>query len=142
MTFDPTAALNAVLGGALIGLSASFLLLFNGRVAGISGILATLFRPGEGGWAPAFVGGLLAGGVVLVTAAPELIGAPSGHPVPLLVVAGLLVGIGTRMGSGCTSGHGICGLTRLSGRSLVATCAFMGLGMAAASAFHLLGGNS
>ena len=142
MTFDPTAALNAVIGGVLIGLSASFLLLFNGRVAGISGILGTLIRPGEGGWAPAFVGGLLAGGLVLFTGAPELIGPPTGHPVSLLVVAGLLVGIGTRMGSGCTSGHGICGLTRLSGRSLAATCTFMAIGMAAACAFHLLGGSS
>ncbi|MDP6932360.1 MAG: YeeE/YedE family protein [Myxococcota bacterium] len=142
MIFDPAAALNAVLGGALIGLSVSFLLLVNGRVAGISGILGSLLRPEDGGWAPAFVGGLLAGGLVLLIGAPQVIAPPSGHSVPLLVVAGLLVGIGTRMGGGCTSGHGICGLTRLSGRSLVATCTFMAIGMAAACAFHVLGGGS
>ena len=138
MIFDPTAATNAVLGGALIGISASLLLLFHGRVAGISGILGALLRPAGGSWAPAFLAGLLAGGVGLQLFQPGLFHVPTGHSLPLLTVAGLLVGFGTRMGSGCTSGHGICGLTRLSGRSLAATCTFMAIGMAAACAFHLV----
>lgn len=138
MIFDPTAALNAVLGGALIGISAALLLLFNGRVAGISGILGALLRPAQGRWAPAFLVGLLAGGLGLQFLQPGVFHTPTGHSVPLLTAAGLLVGIGTRMGTGCTSGHGVCGLTRLSGRSLAATCTFMAIGMAAACAFHLV----
>ncbi len=141
MIFDPAAATNAVFGGALIGVSAALLLLFNGRVAGISGILGTLLRPAEGRWAPAFLLGLLAGGLGLQLLQPDAFHIPTGHSVPMLTAAGLLVGFGTRMGSGCTSGHGVCGLTRLSGRSLAATCTFMAVGMAAASAFQLVVGS-
>jgi uncharacterized membrane protein YedE/YeeE len=125
--FTPWASLA---GGALIGLAAAMLVLFNGRVAGISGIVGGLLAPrrGEVGWRLAFVAGLLLAPAVLLLAAS--------NPVPridagfgTLVVAGLLVGLGTSYGSGCTSGHGVCGLSRLSPRSLVATAAFMGAGI-------------
>ena len=112
----------ALAGGALIGLAAVLLALLNGRIAGISGILAGLLRPvrGEWPWRLAFIGGLM--GATLLVARPEIHIEAS---TPMLVVAGLLVGFGTRLGSGCTSGHGVCGLSRLSMRSLVATLLFM-----------------
>lgn len=118
-------------GGMLIGLAAAILVLLNGRIAGISGIVGALLVPQRGdiAWRLAFVAGLLV--------APILVRA-SGNPLPArieagagaLVVAGLLVGLGTSYGSGCTSGHGVCGLSRLSPRSLVATLAFIGAGVA------------
>lgn len=122
---------SALIGGVLIGIAASMLALFNGRIAGISGIIGGIMRPAKGdmAWRIAFVLGL--------------VGAPLAYQIfsmlparqidagfSALVIAGLLVGIGTRYGSGCTSGHGICGLSRLSPRSLVATLAFMGAGFA------------
>lgn len=121
--FTPLAAL---LGGALIGLAAVLLVLFNGRIAGISGIVAALLppRPQGGTWRLAFVAGLLAAPWLYRLFTP-LPAASSPASWPLLVLAGLLVGIGTRLGSGCTSGHGVCGLSRLSRRSLVATLTFM-----------------
>ena len=122
---------SALAGGVLIGLAAAMFLLLNGRVAGISGIVGGLFRParGDSAWRAAFVGGLLVVPTVYLLFAdlPQLrIDAGAGA----LVIAGLLVGIGTRYGSGCTSGHGVCGLSRLSLRSLIATLAFMGAGFA------------
>ncbi|MBA5637414.1 YeeE/YedE family protein [Duganella sp. LX20W] len=119
----------ALIGGALIGLSAALLLLFNGRIAGIAGIAGGLLRPraGDIGWRVAFVGGLVAAPLAygLVAGLPAVqIDAGSGT----LIAAGLLVGFGTRYGSGCTSGHGVCGLSRLSPRSMVATGAFMAAG--------------
>ncbi|WP_375177080.1 YeeE/YedE family protein [Marinobacter mobilis] len=122
-TFTPGAALA---GGVLIGLAATLLLLINGRVAGISGILGTLLRPSRGdiAWRVAFLAGLIGAPAVWIIAAelPE-IRIDAGYPA--LVLAGLIVGIGTRYGSGCTSGHGVCGISRLSPRSLVATLSFM-----------------
>lgn len=134
----------ALFGGAIIGLSASLLLLFAGRIAGISGILGTtLSRPkGDTGWRLTFLAGLLLGGVLLAAFAPETLQAPSGRSLPLLVGAGLLVGFGTRLGNGCTSGHGICGLTRFSGRSAVATVSFMFTGFLTASFFGVFFGTS
>lgn len=116
----------AVIGGLLIGGGAALLLAYNGQVAGISGIINGLLhprRPGAG-WRMAFVGGLLVGGVALQLAYPGAF--PQGHPrsLWLIVPAGLLVGIGTRIGAGCTSGHGVCGIGRLSPRSVVATMTF------------------
>ena len=116
----------ALAGGLLIGLAASAFVLLNGRIAGISGILGGLLRPAQGdvAWRVAFLAGLVGAPLVytLFAALPEArIDAGDGA----LVAAGLLVGIGTRYGSGCTSGHGVCGLSRLSPRSLVATGAFM-----------------
>jgi uncharacterized membrane protein YedE/YeeE len=116
-------------GGVLIGVAAAMLLLFNGRIAGISGILGGLLDPerGDVSWRIAFLAGLLASPLVFALAAP-LPQVDVRASLPVLVVAGLLVGIGTRYGSGCTSGHGVCGLSRRSPRSVAATAAFMGAG--------------
>lgn len=113
-------------GGGLIGAASSLLFLTHGRVAGISGIIGSLLPPvaRDLDWRIAFIVGLVAAGVVLAIAAPSAVGASVRSPV-LVVVAGLLVGYGTRWGSGCTSGHGVCGLSRLSPRSLVAVVTFM-----------------
>lgn len=121
------ALLLALAGGVLIGLASVALLYFHGRIAGISGILGGMLDANykEFGWRLAFVVGMIAGGVILLLTAPEAIGTPTGRSLPAMVVAGLLVGFGTRLGSGCTSGHGICGLSRFSGRSLVAVLTFM-----------------
>src|SRR3984957_16993119 len=118
--------LTSLAGGALIGASASALLLLDGRIAGISGIVGGLVVPqrGEVAWRALFVGGLLVGALLLACFAPGSFQAP-GSSWPVVAVGGLLVGIGTRLGSGCTSGHGVCGLSRFSMRSLVATCVFM-----------------
>lgn len=116
-------------GGVLIGLAAAMLVLLNGRIAGISGIVGGLVaaRRGDTAWRVAFVLGLFAAPLVmLLYATAPRIDAGAGT----LVVAGLLVGLGTSYGSGCTSGHGVCGLSRLSPRSLVATAAFMAAGVA------------
>jgi uncharacterized protein len=113
-------------GGVLIGLAAAMLLLLNGRIAGVSGILGGLLRPvrGERGWRIAFVLGL-AGAPLLYGLFQPLPAVQSDASGAALIVAGLLVGLGTRYGSGCTSGHGVCGLSRRSPRSLAATAAFM-----------------
>jgi len=115
-----------LLGGVLIGLAASGLLLYNGRIAGISGIAAGLLPPWdrETRWRLAFFSGLLTGGVILSFAYPVAFSLPP-RSLPVLAVAGLLVGLGTRIGNGCTSGHGVCGLARRSMRSAVATATFM-----------------
>lgn len=122
---------SALIGGALIGAAASLLYLLNGRIAGISGIVNGVIKPavGDVGWRVAFLAGLVAGSLVFVFAVPLPFTPREGFPVPLLVLAGFLVGFGTRMGSGCTSGHGVCGLARLSPRSLVATAMFLATGM-------------
>jgi uncharacterized membrane protein YedE/YeeE len=122
---------SALGGGLLIGLAVALFVLFNGRIAGISGILGGLLRPapGERGWRIAFLLGLVAAPLVYTLAAPlpaMRIDAGTGT----LIAAGLLVGVGTRYGAGCTSGHGVCGLARGSARSLAATLAFMGAGFA------------
>ncbi|HYL25867.1 MAG TPA: YeeE/YedE family protein [Burkholderiales bacterium] len=117
-------------GGMLIGIAAAMLVLLNGRIAGISGIVGGLLAPrrAEIGWRLAFIAGLL--GVPLVMLALGVAVTPRIEArFGTLVVAGLLVGIGTSYGSGCTSGHGVCGLSRLSPRSLVATAAFMAAGI-------------
>jgi uncharacterized membrane protein YedE/YeeE len=126
--FTPWTALG---GGLLIGLAVALFVLFNGRIAGISGIVGGLLRPapGERGWRIAFLLGLVAAPLVYTLAAPlpaMRIDAGTGT----LIAAGLLVGVGTRYGAGCTSGHGVCGLARGSARSLAATLAFMGAGFA------------
>jgi uncharacterized membrane protein YedE/YeeE len=123
---------SAVLGGVLIGIGASLLLLLNGRVAGISGILFTSMHPAttDRGWRAAFVLGMISTGAVMALLRPGSVQA-SPAPLGLLVVAGVVVGFGTRLGSGCTSGHGVCGMARLSIRSIVATTLFMLGGIAA-----------
>jgi len=121
----------SLLGGVLIGISSALFILANGRIAGISGILGGLLsrRPGDMVWRIAFLLGLVAAPAAIF-ALTGPINATIEANTEVLVVAGLLVGIGTRYGAGCTSGHGVCGLSRLSPRSLVATLAFMGAGMA------------
>lgn len=122
---------SAVLGGILIGLATALLLLANGRVAGISGILGGLLRPARGdmAWRGAFLAGLFVAPIVWLVAG-TMPPAQIDHPVRVLALAGLLVGIGTRFGSGCTSGHGVCGVARWSPRSLVATACFLLAGAA------------
>jgi uncharacterized membrane protein YedE/YeeE len=131
----------AVAGGMVIGLAAALLLLVNGRVAGISGIVGGMLRPraGEFGWRLAFMAGLLMAPLFYAMAGQQApITIAAGYPV--LIVAGLLVGIGTRYAGGCTSGHGVCGLSRLSPRSLVATLSFMAAGFATVYVVrHILG---
>ena len=143
MTLDMNAFTpwSALAGGALIGLAAAMFVLLNGRIAGISGVLGGLLTPSRGdvAWRVAFVLGIVAApwAYSIVAAWPQpQIDAGDGA----LVVAGLLVGIGTRYGSGCTSGHGVCGLSRLSPRSLAATAAFMGAGFATVYVIRHLSG--
>jgi len=134
--FTPTSAL---IGGAIIGTAAALFALLNGRIAGISGILGGLMRPqaGDISWRTAFVAGLVAAPIAwgLVAALPEIRVDAS---YATLVAAGLLVGVGTRYGAGCTSGHGVCGVSRLSPRSIAATLAFMAAGFATVYVVHHL----
>lgn len=122
----------ALAGGVLIGLSATLLLWLNGRVAGVSGILDGVVsaRAGDVSWRVAFLVGLVAAGGLYMAFVPDAPRPRAGFPPAGLVVAGLLVGFGTRMGNGCTSGHGVCGLGRLSMRSLVAVLTFMATAVA------------
>ena len=141
----------SLLGGMLIGLSAAGMWLLKGQVAGISGIASSILpgsplwkkegrQKGELSWRLAFVAGLVAAGSVTSVLFPARFEG-SGRSLAALVVAGLLVGVGTRLGSGCTSGHGVCGLARLSPRSMAATCTFMGVGFVTVYVVnHLLGG--
>jgi hypothetical protein len=121
---------DALAGGILIGMATALLLIANGRVAGISGILGGLLRPARGdiAWRLCFVLGLFLAPIVWLTmrAMPP---AQIDHSPAMLAIGGLLVGIGTRFGSGCTSGHGVCGIARLSPRSLLATACFMAAGL-------------
>src|SRR6478672_10675403 len=125
--FDP---ILAAIGGALIGLAATLLMLLTGRIAGIAGILGDLvdLAGGDRVWRLAFVAGLIAAPLALA-AAGHALRTPVMPGWPIVVIAGLLVGFGTRLGNGCTSGHGICGIARLSPRSIVATATFMATAM-------------
>lgn len=121
----------ALAGGLLVGLAAAMFILLNGRIAGISGIVGGLLRPARGdiGWRVAFLAGLAGAPLVYLLFAP-LPEVRVDAETPALIVAGLLVGVGTRYGSGCTSGHGVCGVSRMSPRSLLATALFMAAGFA------------
>jgi uncharacterized membrane protein YedE/YeeE len=136
--------LSSLLGGALIGLSASLLLLFNGRIAGISGIAGGVLSQrtrAELAWRITFLAGLLGGGLLVRALLPHALGPPTVPGAVWVVAAGLLVGFGTRLGNGCTSGHGVCGISRGATRSIVATVTFMATG--ALTVFlvrHVLGG--
>lgn len=116
----------SLLGGVMIGLASGGLYLLAGEIAGVTGILRSAFSGPARGWRVAFVSGLLAAGLgwSLMSQAPATAGL-EGQPVVQLIIAGLLVGVGTDLGNGCTSGHGVCGLSRLSPRSLVAVLVFM-----------------
>jgi uncharacterized membrane protein YedE/YeeE len=132
------ATLTPLLGGALIGVAALVLLFGNGRTAGVSGIVGGIVRPvrGDVSWRVAFVVGLVLAGVLGHALRPESV-TVSPRPLALLALAGLLVGAGTRIGSGCTSGHGVCGIARGSRRSLAATLTFVATGMATVTLLRL-----
>ena len=141
---EPLSPIYPILGGLLIGTAAGLLLLLSGRIAGVSGMAASATRIADQGtpWAQAaaFVVGLPIGAWLVAVAVrePAILISSS---VPLLTAAGLLVGFGTRLGNGCTSGHGVCGMARLSPRSVAATAAFMAAGFATVfAARHLIGG--
>lgn len=139
-TFTPYSSLA---GGLLIGLAASGLLLLNGRIAGISGILGGLLAPtrGDVAWRLLFLAGLVAGALLFRLVSGDALAIRFETAFPVVVAGGLLVGFGTAIGGGCTSGHGVCGIARLSPRSLVATLTFLGAGMATVFVVrHLVGG--
>jgi uncharacterized membrane protein YedE/YeeE len=131
-------------GGVLIGLAVSIMLLFKGRVTGISGIISeSLNKPTlNEAWRYTFILGLIVGGVVMKSTHPDLLSNISNRSTLSVVIAGLLVGFGTLLGSGCTSGHGVCGLSRLSVRSFVATGTFMLFGFLAVVAIKLFFGGA
>lgn len=142
---DRFTPLSAGIGGLLIGLAASALFVLNGRIAGISGVLGELLQPEEGGrgWRAAFLLGLAVGGLLLLLVHPGAYEAATSSSVALPIVAGLLVGVGTRLGRGCTSGHGVCGIARFSTRSIAATCVFMGAAIITVYVTkHLVGGGA
>lgn len=118
---------DSLFGGVLLGASCVLLLVFNGKIAGISGILNGLFMPksGDYGWRLLFTLGLTVGGAAVVVLGGTEMPTTEWLSIREIIVAGLLVGVGTRLANGCTSGHGICGIGRLSKRSIVATCIFM-----------------
>ena len=131
---------SALAGGALIGVATSLMLALHGRVLGISGVVGgSLGRPdADSAWRGAFLAGLVVGGFLLVAFLPQQVTFELDRSLPVVALAGLLVGFGTRMGNGCTSGHGVCGLSRLSVRSLVATCTFMAAGFATVFLYRTL----
>jgi uncharacterized protein len=132
---------NAFVGGVLIGVAVSVMLLWNGKVTGISGILDGVMttKRGDLGWRVSFLGGLVAGGVVLNLLRPESFSGQLSTPLWTVILAGLLVGFGTVMGSGCTSGHGVCGISRLSLRSILATLVFILAGVVSVAVFRMMG---
>ncbi|CAI2326771.1 YeeE/YedE family protein [Vibrio parahaemolyticus] len=117
----------SLFGGILLGISATILLLVNGKIAGISGIMNGIMSPKKGdySWRLLFAVGMIAGGLISVLMLGVAVPSTANLSLGIVIAAGLLVGIGTRLGNGCTSGHGICGMGRLSKRSIVATCVFM-----------------
>lgn len=137
--FTPIAS---TLGGMLVGLASALMLAGNGRIAGISGIVGGFLEGAEGrSWRGTFILGLLLGGLALRVVMPASLPGTAIDSLPVLIIAGLLVGFGTRLGGGCTSGHGICGISRLSTRSLLATAMFMGSAIATVAIVrHVIGG--
>lgn len=141
--------MSAAIGGALIGVASGGLMLFNGRIAGISGIFHQTVAGSRGAWRWTFLAGLVLAGVVSVFVFPSLLPAvvmpksfATNGGTLMIVVAGLLVGFGTRMASGCTSGHGVCGLARFSARSLTAVVTFLSVGVVVTYLLGLAGGRT
>jgi uncharacterized protein len=136
--------LSALAGGVLIGAAATVLFWSHGKVAGISGILGGIFVPGtlDRPFRFSFLAGLLLGGLMLLLGFPQIFASTVNLSFTRVAAAGLIVGFGTRLGNGCTSGHGVCGITRFSSRSLVATITFMATGFATVFAMrHIFGGS-
>lgn len=135
--------MNAVIGGILIGLAVSMMLFFNGRVTGISGILGGIIKPQKNDldWRVAFIGGLIFGGIILQYLKPSAFIQLSSALRVDYMIAGILVGFGTLLGNGCTSGHGVCGISRLSVRSIVATLTFIIFGMISVLIFKFVRGS-
>jgi uncharacterized membrane protein YedE/YeeE len=145
MIMENFTPLSSTIGGVIIGLGAALMLFGLGRIAGISGIFGGLLVPkaGDVAWRLAFVLGLVLGGALMFQLAPDMFTIGIDRSLPIITIAGLLVGFGTRMGNGCTSGHGVCGISRLSPRSIVATVTFMVTGaLTVFVAQHVLGGQS
>lgn len=140
---DTDAWLRAVSGGLLIGLAAGLMIIFNGRIAGVSGVLGGLIfdrSSGDRRWRSMFLGGMVLGATILTTVFASLPPAKLQTGWIGMAAAGLIVGYGTRMGSGCTSGHGVCGIARLSQRSIIATITFMAFGVITVFVLrHLIG---
>ena len=124
---------HAVVGGALIALALATMLLGTGRIAGLSGVVSHLVYGGDRAWRAWFVAGMLAVGVAFELAAPQTFDATAPRSLPIVAISGVLVGIGTRLSNGCTSGHGLCGTSRLSKRSIIATAVFFGVGVVTAT---------
>lgn len=134
---------NAIIGGVIIGLAVSIMLLFNGRVTGISGIIGGALAPKKHDfdWRIAFIAGLLSGGALLFYLKPELfVNLSQGTRIDY-IIAGLLVGFGTLLGNGCTSGHGVCGISRMSVRSIISTLTFIAFGMISVLIYKTLRGD-
>ena len=134
---------NALIGGCLIGIAVSLMLLFNGRVTGISGIVGGVVKPSRGdfGWRVFFVLGLLAGGLILKFTNPASFELKSSANTIDYIISGLLVGFGTLLGNGCTSGHGVCGISRFSIRSILSTVTFILFGVLSVLLFKFLRGS-
>lgn len=143
---DPAAWTRAGIGGAMIGVAAALLFALNGRIAGVSGVLGTLVLDhprGETPWRGLFLLGLVLGALLMSLIRPDLAVATLQTGWTGMIVAGLVVGLGTRMGGGCTSGHGVCGMARLSRRSILATMTFMAAGFATVFVMrHVVGSGS
>ena len=136
---------SALFGGLLIGFGATIMLLLNGRITGISGMLSGLLPPikGDSLWRLCFLFGMILGVSIFINIFPESFIPRTNFPLELLIIAGFLVGLGTRLGNGCTSGHGVCGIARLSTRSIIATLVFMiSGGVTVFIIRHLIGVNS
>ncbi|GLR67306.1 membrane protein [Acidocella aquatica] len=140
IVIEPAVLEKALAGGVLIGISAAGLLLVNGRIAGISGIMAGASGRQSKIWQWAFLLGLVMAGIAAAPLGRGLPAALGRESLPLLAAAGLLVGFGTRLSNGCTSGHGVCGIAQLNPRSIIATCVFMlAAGLTVFVTRHLLG---
>ncbi len=139
---DLNQTFSSLLGGGLIGIAVTIMLLFNGRVTGVSGIISSsLAKPTrEGLWRWMFIAGLIVGGLLIQVIRPDMFLNVTNRDSIIVIMAGLLVGYGTVMGSGCTSGHGVCGLSRLSARSMIATLTFMLLGFLTVQAMRYFEG--
>ena len=134
--------MNALIGGAIIGIAVSLMLIFNGRVTGISGIVAGVLKPikNDISWRMAFILGLIFGGIVLKILKPDVFVLAANVSNVDYIIAGILVGFGTLLGNGCTSGHGVCGISQLSLRSILATMTFIGFGVLSVLLFKMLRG--